>query len=153
MTVLCKAKPTLKPNGNSKPPCHQAPKRLASRTANHHETWQRRNSNPERVLLPSTSIMQIGYVHSQAQNSPVAAKTQGSQLFGSSQGACLQAMAECIDALKLPAVRPYFTASVFLKMSKDMQGTISIPCFHHYIVRKNAMLQTVSTPALILYRC
>ena len=39
---------------------------------------------------------------------------------------------------------PYFTASVFLKMSKDMQGTISIPCFHHYIVRKNAMLQTVT---------
>ena len=57
----------------------------------------------------------------------------------------MQAMTECIDVLKLPAVRPYFTASVFLKMSKDMQGTISIPSFHHYIVRKNAMLQTVST--------
>lgn len=55
----------------------------------------------------------------------------------------LQAATECTDALKLPAVRPYFTASVFLKMSKDLQGTISIPCFHHYIVRKNAMLQTV----------
>ena len=55
----------------------------------------------------------------------------------------LQAATECTDALKLPAVRPYFMASVFLKMSKDMQGTISIPCFHHYIVRKNAMLQTV----------
>ncbi|KAL3144696.1 hypothetical protein ABBQ38_001822 [Trebouxia sp. C0009 RCD-2024] len=54
-----------------------------------------------------------------------------------------EAMAECIDALKLPAVRPYFTASVFLKMTKDMQGTISIPSFHHYIVRKNAMLQTM----------
>ncbi len=54
-----------------------------------------------------------------------------------------QAATECTDALKLPAVRPYFTASVFLKMSKDLQGTISIPCFHHYIVRKNAMLQTV----------
>ena len=61
---------------------------------------------------------------------------------------CMQAMAECIDVLKLPAVRPYFTASVFLKMSKDMQGTISIPSFHHYIVRKNAMLQTVSPKAL-----
>lgn len=60
-------------------------------------------------------------------------------------------MAECIDILKLPAVRPYFTASVFLKMSKDMQGTISIPSFHHYIVRKNAMLQTVSTRALSAY--
>ena len=58
---------------------------------------------------------------------------------------CMQAMTECVDALKLPAVRPYFTACVFLKMSKDMQGTISIPSFHHYIVRKNAMLQTVST--------
>lgn len=55
----------------------------------------------------------------------------------------LQAATECTDALKLPAVRPYFTASVFLQMSKDLQGTISIPCFHHYIVRKNAMLQTV----------
>ena len=62
---------------------------------------------------------------------------------------CMQAMAECIDVLKLPAVRPYFTASVFLKMSKDMQGTISIPSFHHYIVRKNAMLQTVSPKALL----
>ena len=57
----------------------------------------------------------------------------------------LQAATECTDALKLPAVRPYFTASVFLQMSKDLQGTISIPCFHHYIVRKNAMLQTVCT--------
>ena len=55
----------------------------------------------------------------------------------------MQAATECTDGLKLPAVRPYFTASVFLKMSKDTQGTISIPCFHHYIVRKNAMLQTV----------
>lgn len=64
----------------------------------------------------------------------------------------MQAMAECIDALKLPAVRPYFTASVFLKMTKDMQGTISIPSFHHYIVRKNAMLQTVSTKALLLLK-
>lgn len=54
-----------------------------------------------------------------------------------------QAASECTDALKLPAVRPYFTASVFLQMSKDLQGTISIPCFHHYIVRKNAMLQTM----------
>lgn len=62
----------------------------------------------------------------------------------------LQAMTECVDALKLPAVRPYFTASVFLKMSKDMQGTISIPSFHHYIVRKNAMLQTVSTKTPVL---
>lgn len=59
-------------------------------------------------------------------------------------------MTECVDALKLPAVRPYFTASVFLKMGKDMQGTISIPSFHHYIVRKNAMLQTVSTEMPVL---
>lgn len=60
----------------------------------------------------------------------------------------MQAATECSDALKLPAVRPYFTASIFLKMSKDMQGTVSIPCFHHYIVRKNAMLQTVHTFSL-----
>ena len=45
--------------------------------------------------------------------------------------------------LNLPTVGPYFSASVFLKLSKDLQGTISIPCFHHYVVRKNAMLQTV----------
>ena len=63
----------------------------------------------------------------------------------------MQAMTECVDALKLPAVRPYFTASVFLKMSKDTQGTVSIPSFHHYIVRKNAMLQTVSIKALLAH--
>ena len=63
----------------------------------------------------------------------------------------VQAATECTDALKLPAVRPYFTASVFLKMSKDMQGTVSIPCFHHYIVRKNAMLQTVCIASFSWY--
>ena len=56
----------------------------------------------------------------------------------------VQAGMECLETLNLPALRSYFTATVFLKMSKDLQGMISVPAFHHFLVRKNAMLQTVS---------
>ena len=57
---------------------------------------------------------------------------------------CLQARAECLERFG-PQAEEYTQANRFLRFRKDEEGAISVLSFFNYVMRRNAMLQTVST--------
>ena len=56
---------------------------------------------------------------------------------------CLQARAECLERFG-PQAEGYTQAGRFLRFHKDEEGAISVLSFFNYVMRRNAMLQTVS---------
>lgn len=56
---------------------------------------------------------------------------------------CLQARAECLERFG-PQAEEYTQAGRFLRFRKDEEGAISVLSFFNYVMRRNAMLQTVS---------
>ena len=56
---------------------------------------------------------------------------------------CSQARAECLERFG-PQAEEYTQASRFLRFRKDEEGAISVLSFFNYVMRRNAMLQTVS---------
>ena len=56
---------------------------------------------------------------------------------------CLQARAECLARFG-PQAEEYTQAGRYLRFRKDEEGAISVLSFFNYVMRRNAMLQTVS---------
>ena len=56
---------------------------------------------------------------------------------------CVQARAECLERFG-PQAEEYTQAGRFLRFRKDEEGAISVLSFFNYVMRRNAMLQTVS---------
>ena len=60
----------------------------------------------------------------------------------------MQAAAVCREAVGPHADR-HFQASLFLRFSRDARGAIPLLSFFHYLMRRNALLQTVRAPSAV----
>ena len=60
----------------------------------------------------------------------------------------MQAAAVCREAVGPQADR-HFRASLFLRFARDARGAIPLLSFFHYLMRRNALLQTVRTHAAL----
>lgn len=59
-----------------------------------------------------------------------------------------QAAAVCREAIGPQADR-HFRASLFLRFARDARGAIPLLSFFHYLMRRNALLQTVRAHAAL----
>ena len=50
-------------------------------------------------------------------------------------------------------MEPFFKPSVFLRLQRDEAASVSLLSLFNYIMRRNAMLQTVSSFLLASHRC
>jgi len=56
----------------------------------------------------------------------------------------VQAAAACREAVG-PRMDRHFRASLFLRFARDARGAIPLLSFFHYVMRRNALLQTART--------